>query len=454
MSSSRDSATGVCEANVGKPIMGLVTLVLLVVANMIGASIYVSSAFSMSDLGDAKLILLLWLVAGIMAICGSIGYGALARRLPTSGGEYLYLSRLVHPLVGFLAGWISLAAGFTAPIANSAKVAAEYLVSSDWPLWLSKNAIASLAIVLAALAHGFRVRLGAWTQNTIVFAKLALIVLFLVVAVLVGPVDGWQNGNFALSSLPKGAELGLTLYSCIASLIWVVLAYTGFNAAIYVAGEAPSAQSLVPKAMLLATVIVTLLYLGLNTVFLYAIPAEMLAGNTSFVADVARAIGGSWMEWSMRTVIVLSQLTSVFAMLMTGPRVYAQMAADGYLPKWLSMKGGIPRSAIGVQALLSLSVVWIANLESLLSYLGLTLTLCGAMAIASGWWIRKRIPQAPSLKWYEHGSMAVFVVSALVILVASAKFKPAEFYTCLGTFAIGVLIYCIAKMASQPNRVS
>jgi APA family basic amino acid/polyamine antiporter len=122
------------------------------------------------------------------------------------------------------------------------------------------------------------------------------------------------------------------------------------------------------------------------------------------------------------------------------------MAEDGVMPKIFVSRGGIPRVAIVIQALLSIVVVWLSSLESLLSYLGLTLTVCGAMAIASGWMIRWRYPEAAPLRWYEHGAMAVFVISSIGLLLVAWQFKPEQFYISVGTFAVGMLLYGISVL--------
>jgi amino acid transporter len=108
---------------------GFISLVALVVASMIGSGVFTTSGFAMGDLKDARLVVAVWCIGGVVALCGAIGYGALAARLPGSGGEYLYLSRAIHPAIGFLAGWISLVAGFTVPMAAAAKTFATYFVS-------------------------------------------------------------------------------------------------------------------------------------------------------------------------------------------------------------------------------------------------------------------------------------------------------------------------------------
>lgn len=428
---------------------GFWTLIGLVVANMIGAGLYTSSGYALAGLGDAKYVLEVWLIGGIIAMCGAVGYGALAARLPMAGGEYLYLSRLVHPSVGFLAGWISLIAGFTAPIAAAALVVGEYSVPDSMQKTLAPKFVATGTILLAGIAHSVHLKSGAWLQNLIVLLKMVCLTLFLVLALVFGPEKGWQSGILESHEVPHGPTAVL-ITTMLGSLLWISLSYTGFNAAVYLAGEIPRGEKLVPRSMLIATLIVTLFYLSLNAVFLYAIPASELAGKKAFVADVARAVGGGSLEGLIRLAIVLSSMTSVLAMLMAGPRVYAQMAADRVMPKLFAMKRGIPRRAIIVQAGLSTIVIWISKLEELIAFLGLTLSACGALSIASIWWLPRKLQNANRIRWYEHLCSAIFVVTSIVLLFVARTEKPKEFWACIVTFALGGLIYWLARRLSNP----
>lgn len=446
--------------------LGLGSLVALVIANMIGSGLYTSSCYALPSLGTATRVLWVWGMGGVMALCGAVAYGALARRLPDSGGEYLYLSRLVHPSIGFLAGWISLVAGFTVPIAAAALVVGTYLAAAGWGVsfWGASSAgvantniastniasawIASGLIFLSALLHGIHLQAGAWVQNGVVIAKLIGLVAFLVVAVLSGPADGWSDGRMAVDPLgdASGMELG---WAMLGSLVWISLSYTGFNASIYLAGELAPGDKRVTRSMWIAALVVTTLYLLLNAVFLYAIPAAQVAGNESFVADAASAIGGSWLAEIVRWTIVLSSVTSVLAMLMAGPRVYQQMARDGVLPRLLEGRGGIPREAIWIQAALSIAVVWASSLRTMIGYLGLTLSTCGALAIASLFWIGRRYPQSPRLTWWESLAAILYLVFSALILLAGMQSKPTEFRACVATFAAGGIAYLLVRQNSR-----
>src|SRR5512145_1996063 len=154
--------------------LGLPSAGALIVGNMIGAGVFTTSGYALADLGRPEVVLLTWLVGGALALCGALSYGALARRIPESGGEYTYLSRIVHPLAGFLAGWVSLLAGFTAPIAAAA-LALQAYVADAFEIGLRPEWLGTLAILAAALIHGSRLREGVVLQNLAVGLKLVLI---------------------------------------------------------------------------------------------------------------------------------------------------------------------------------------------------------------------------------------------------------------------------------------
>lgn len=441
-------------------ILGPATLVTLVVANMIGAGVFTSSGFSMAALGHPGRVMLAWWICGVWAICGSVAYGALVSRLPLSGGEYLFLSRFVHPAVGFLAGWISVIAGFTAPIAAAAYGAALYAVGdADGNGWLI-TLVAASVIVAATMCHIVGLSLGTGAQNVIVAIKLLLLAFIITWAFAFAPLGSWQGAVTAEGPsnwLPEDLAAWTVLAG---SMSWIALSYTGFNAAIYVAGEAKNAKRLVPAAMLGATVLVTVVYLLLNYVFVYAPAPELILGEERVASIAANAVGGNWLETIVRVTIVLSMASSVFAMLLAGPRVYQRMADDGVMPRVLRSTGKSPRLAILVQATLSLIVVFSANLLDLMTYLGLTLSACGALAVLSLWWVRKRLPESKPLRWWESSSLVVYLAITFCILWASRETQSDKFYAMLVTFGAGAVVYgiClktgIGKMAKADSSQS
>ncbi len=411
---------------------GLTTLTAVVIGNMVGAGVFTTSGFALADLHTPERVVAAWIIGGGIALCGAIAYGALASVLQESGGEYLFLSRWVHPAVGFLAGWVSLLAGFTGAIALAALTLESYLHSMDG--WL-----ASGAILLCALLHGIRKAPGAWVQNLVVAGKLILLGAFVAVACFslgnqsapMNPAPGLPSSPF---SLERFAE----------SLMWISLSYAGFNAAVYVAGEAREA-SLVPKALLLGTTLTMLLYVGLNAVFVYADPGA-IAGQRDVAALAAKALGGRFLEGLTRVVIPLALFTSVSAMMLAGPRVYAQMARDGWLPASLRLRGEAaspPRGAIFLQAILAILLVWVSSIRELLSYLGFTLSISSACAVASLWCVHRR--RLATVHRYQLVAASIYVFMTLVSAVLGARLNPWEGLAGVGTLVLGYVVYLVLK---------
>ena len=368
--------------------LGVTTLTCLVVANMIGAGIFTTSGFALADLGTPGRVMLAWLIGGCVAICGALSYGALARRLTESGGEYLFLSRAIHPLVGFVAGWVSLIAGFTGAIAFAAMAFESYVLPNDVrPDWLPADALAVLAVICAGAAHGWRLRVGAIGQNLAVVFKLLLIGVLIAYAVTKLPTHAWQvTGTSGPTVSPPPfsiAAFGMTL-------MWISLSYSGFNAAVYVAGEARDAEYTVPRSMLIGTLVVTGIYLVLNAIFVYAAPADAIAGQQDVARRAALALGGEPLALTVRAIVAIALLTSVSSMIMAGPRVYAKMSADGLFPELFQIRDEVPVAAIALQTVLSIAVILVAGLPAMLSFLGFTLSVSAALTVASLFVLRHR----------------------------------------------------------------
>ena len=186
---------------------GFWTLTFLVVANMVGAGVFTTSGYSMGDLQSPYLVVLAWFVGGCIALAGAVSYGMLVRAMPESGGEYLFLSRAAHPIFGFIAGWVSLIAGFSGAIALSATALESYLLPSEVrPEWIPSGMLAIASVVLTGACHGIRPRLGAVAQNGVVILKLGLLAAILLFAAVKLPTDRWHGlGN----SVPAPTGLGV-----------------------------------------------------------------------------------------------------------------------------------------------------------------------------------------------------------------------------------------------------
>ncbi|MCU0865322.1 MAG: APC family permease [Planctomycetes bacterium] len=405
--------------------------VALVVANMVGVGVFTTSGFALHDLGDRRLVLVAWLLGGAIALCGALSYGALALRFPDSGGEYEYLRRTVHPLAGTATGIVSLLAGFSAPLAAAAHLLQSYgcrLLDVQAPAlpWTG-----TAAILLAAGMHGGAVRVGARLQDLVVGAKLLLAVAFVALSLrLFGRPP--TNGGRAVAAPMAGLAT---------TMPWIYLAYSGWNAAAYIAGEVEQPRRSVPRAMLFGCLLVTALYLALNAVFLWSADASALTGKPEIAAIAAAALLGRPGELLVTAIVVLALLTSITGMTMAGPRVYARMAENGDLPRCFGGHDGRPpRTAIALQAALALGFLWAAELQQLMSYIGWTLSLSAAATVWGLVRLRRREGAAavPCPGWPF--VPLVFVAAILWFAVGAVLAAPRDCLLGLGTLLLAVSV--------------
>lgn len=407
--------------------IGLAGAVFLVVANMLGAGIFTSTGFQLAGLPSRPLAMLAWFTGGLIALLGATCYGALARRIPESGGEYLFLSRTIHPAAGYVSGWLSLLVGFSAPIAAAAFALGEY--TRGWfpesmnPRWTGTAAITGLALV-----HSISVRRAVWLQNAVVAGKILLILAFVVVAgVHLEPTESRLAGEPTLGGFAV-------------SLVWISFAYSGWNAAVYVGGEVIDPARSLPRAMLLGTLVVMALYLALNAVFLFATPAGDIAGQLDVARIAARHLAGPGFAEFTSGLIALALLTSISAMLMAGPRVYARMAADGYLPRWLDSPRPPATHAVLLQLAVALVMLWVPDFPDLAKYIGFTLGIGTALTVVGLMRLKRLEPDdvtVPGWPWVP----LLFLLSVAGVTVFAIVREPRASMAGLLTMALGLLAW-------------
>ncbi|MDA0668058.1 MAG: amino acid permease [Planctomycetota bacterium] len=408
----------------------------VVVASMIGVGLFTTSGYALADLGTRPRVLMAWAVGGVVACFGALSYAAIAKRFPESGGEYHYLAKMLHPLAGFLAGWISLLAGFTAPMAAAALGLQAYLA----PIfgWSSEGrGLATAAILLAFAQHGFQVRTGVRLQNAIVGLKLLGLFGFLAYGANALEV----NATGIAVSEPSGA-FPVTAFAV--SLVWISFAYSGWNATVYIAGEVRDPKRNLQRSLLGGCILVTLLYLALNTLFLYAAPIDAIAGQADVAAIAAEHLGGSVLQTLVRLLIALALLTSMSAMMMIGPRVYARMADDGLFPAYFQARSGNFRHAIFLQTVLALCVLWWSQLANLLGYIGFTLGLSTATTVVAMLLHRRKEVSAWEVTGYPWIPL-LFVFSVLGSSTFLVLRSPTEAMWGLLTVVSGIPIYLLMK---------
>jgi basic amino acid/polyamine antiporter, APA family len=371
--------------------LGLFSGMGMVIANMIGAGVFLSTGFMAQDL-TPKQILLAWAIGAFLALSGARAYAGIAQMVPRSGGEYQYLSTLVHPALGYLAGWASLLLGFSAPIAIDAIAAGAF--ANTLSIGIDPKIFAALLIVILTGVHAVGLRFSVAAQNVLVIIKIALVAGFMIIG-LAGGHNSWPAWQ------PPVRHSGFPLGSFMQNLFYIAFAFSGWNAAVYAASEFKNPRRDVPRAMMLGCAIVGVLYLFLNWVFVANLTPEQC--KVVFTYETARVTLGHVIMKNlvgevgaacMSVLAIIAFVSAVSAMTFIGPRVYAAMAKDGYLPRILQSKEGKPPiGAVVLQGAIALFLVFAYRLGEVLNNVGAILTLFSALTVFSLFWVRFRRPQ-------------------------------------------------------------
>lgn len=404
----------------------------IVVSSMIGTGIFTTTGLMVHMGARGGDILLAWLIGGIVALCGALCYAEVGANLPHSGGEYLYLSRLLHPSLGVASGWASLVVGFAAPIAASA-LAMHLYIASVFPEWPARS-MAVLTILLLSTLHCFGVRLGGRVQASMIAAQVLLLLAFVVGIVLQSKVSAsdltginppfWSSSAFAVV------------------LIFVSFAYSGWNAAAYVGAEIRNPERTLPRSLLLGTGSVAVLYLLVNVAYLVAVPLARLSGVKDVANVAAQSLWGSNGGVLVSLLIAITLISPVSAMTMIGPRVLEAMSADGFMPASFGRlnRRNVPATAIFVQAAIAGVLAATSSFGPLLVYIGFTLNIFAALTVLSLFRIRKRGSAHRVCIGYPVTPL-IFVAFAVWTTVWSIRAEPLAALAGFGTLLFGWAAY-------------
>lgn len=451
--------------------IGVFTAACLLVSNMIGTGIFGSTGFMAADLGRPSWILAFWVGGLVYALLGALSYGELGAMLPRAGGEYVYVREAFGPLWGFLSGWTSLTIAFSAAIATNAHLFAGHLRelvpalepgASELGRVVHDGRLLELALVWGLSAiHAAGLGAGGVVQRLLTIVKVASLVLLVAAAFALG--DG-ATENLTHEWVEHRASPAAALVS----FMYVTFAYSGWNAASYVASEIDAPGRNLPRAMIAGTLCVGGLYLLINVVYLYALPVEELAGELSerhlVGARSAVALFGTGVGNWFTALLTVSIVGSASAMIWVGPRVYWAMAKDGVLPGFLAhTRGGVPVRSIVLQgAWTSLLVLW-GRFDTLVKYTSTAMILFAGLGVASVLVLRRKRPDAERpyrTRGYPWTPIAYLLMSAAILIAAvldqvwtlQRTGDPVGYLALsLGTIAIGVPVYYWHRARSQSS---
>ena len=424
-----------------------VTAAAIAIADMIGIGVFTSLGFQVQGIPSAFSVLMLWVVGGIAALCGALSYGELAAALPRSGGEYNFLSRIYGRGIGFVAGWISATVGFAAPVALAAMAFGEYfqgIVPSAPPMLLGLG-----VVWIVGLVHLRGVGPGSTFHNASTALKLTLIVVLIFSGLLLGTPQ-------PISFAPAASDLGyITGAPFAVGLVFVMYAYSGWNAATYIAGEIRHPQRSLPLAILIATLVVIALYVALNAVFLYTTPVDKMAGQVDVALIAGKQIFGDAGGRLVGALICLGLISSISAMIWIGPRVTMVMGEDIPMMRAFASKSqtGVPAVAILFQLCVTTLLMATRSFESVLDYIQFSLTFCSFLAVLGVIVLRVREPdlKRPYRMWGYPFTPAVFLAVTTYMMYYLIVERPWQSLASVATMLAGLLVYAFSLTQAPPR---
>jgi len=417
--------------------IGWKTAAALVISSMIGTGVFTSLGFQLTDIQNTWSIVLIWVLGGIFALIGAFTYAELGTNFDESGGDYIFLSKLIHPLVGYVYAWTSLTVGFTAPIAISVMAMQSYLnpinpaIFNDW--------FGVAVILVLAWVHSVSIGQSGKFHNISTTIKIGFILALIFLGFWYLPV---QENAIDLSN---SWQQEIMLPGFAVALVFVSYAYTGWNAAAYIVDEIKDVRRNLPKALIVGSAIVTLLYVLVQVVFLKHASVDQLSGNVevAFIAfkNLFGTEKGNWISY----FIAIQLIATISGYLWTGSRITFAMSKDHSLWRKLAVKNsnGIPVRALWFQAVVSILLTLTGTFEEVLLYASFVLQLMGTLTVASIFWLRGRkgayrSPLKPFLQ-------IAFILFSLWILGYMLFERPRESVIGLVFVGTGVITYYLSK---------
>jgi APA family basic amino acid/polyamine antiporter len=424
--------------------IGWKTAAALVVSNMIGTGVFTSLGYQLTDIQNTFSIVLIWVLGGLFALIGAFTYAELGTNFDDSGGDYVFLSKLIHPIVGYVYAWVSLTVGFTAPIAISVMAMKSYLNPINPSLFNEWFGI--LVILVLTAIHSISIGQSGKFQNISTGIKIGFVLLLILLGFSLVPAQEVTAIN--LSSSWK-EEIFLPGFAV--SLLYVTYAYTGWNSAAYIVDEINDPRKNLPKALLIGTVLVTVFYVLLQIVFLKHASVEQMSGKVevAFVAfkNVLGSEGSRWISY----FIAIQLIATISGYLWIGSRITFAMAKDHSPWKKIAVKNknGIPVRALWLQAGISILLTLTGTFEQVLLYASFVLQLMGTLTVASIFWLkgRKGAYKSPFKPFLQ----IAFILFSLWILGYMLVERPKESAIGLLFVLSGVVTYFFSNKSKKEH---
>ncbi len=425
------------------------TATALIIANMVGVGVFTSLGYQLADIQNGFPILLLWVLGGVMSLCGAASYAELGSALPRSGGEYNFLGRIYHPMAGFVSGWISATIGFAAPTAAIAIAFGAYAVQvlPGIPEGWSK-AMGILLVLSVTIIHA-RNRSGSGGFQFLSTAlKIILILVFCVLALAFVPDPQ------PVEILPQEGDATTVFSSAFGvALIYATFAYTGWNAATYISGELENPQRDLPKILIFGTLLVTVIYVALNFVFLKVAPVEAMINKEEIGFIAAKYAFGEVGGRITAAMLALLFISSVSAMILAGPRALQAIGEDfpalGFLGKVNAQN--IPANAIFVQAAITIALILTSTFKFILIFAGSMLALNSMLAVLGVMVLRAKEPdlERPYKTWAYPVTPLHYIAITTFMLIVTLRANPGEALFGLIVIVTGIVFYLISNRVGR-----
>lgn len=411
----------------------------IVVSNMIGTGVYTSLGLQAAGVHSVLALIFIWITGGLVALCGALTYGELAARIPKSGGEYVFLSRIFHPLFGFLSGFISMTIGFAAPMAIAAIALGTYAGNL---IPVAPIVIAISVIIILTVLNSSSFRTGANFN----FVATNINVLLILTLCIMGFIKGHHSG-FSFTLLQSDFKQIINPAFAV-SLVYVSFAYSGWNSAAYITHQVKNPVKNLPVILISGTLIVMTLYTLLNFVFLYTVPLVDLEGKVDVAFLSAQNIFGPLGGKFVAVLISIGLIASINSLLILGPRVTQAIAEDYTLLRFLGIenKNGSPFYATILLTVVALALIWTSTFEQIMTLIGFTLSLFTIMSVTGVFVLRYKMKKNGEDFYHTFGYPFIPIFFILVegcMMVYVFANRPVQSLIGIGITFIGLIIYLL-----------
>ena len=416
--------------------IGSSTAMALVVSSMIGTGVFTSLGYQLSDITNTWSIILLWIIGGCIALIGAFTYAELGTHFKESGGDYIFLSRIFHPIWGYLYAWTSMTVGFSAPIAIAALAMAAYLTEpfglGSYGPWIGIGIILVLSTI-----HSFNLRVSGKFQDYSSLFKILFVVLLILI--------GLYYSTYVDTALDFSPEWSGDIWKpgFAVSLIYVSYAYQGWNQAAYITEEIDNPRKNLPKALITGTLIVTIVYVLLQVVMLKHASLGQLAGQADVATISFYNVLGDQGVMVISICIALQLIATMSSYIWVGSRMINAMATEHPLWQPLSKHSvnNIPVRAIWWQTAISIGMTLLVSLEQVMLYAGFLLQLMSTVTILASFYIK---PKEGAFKSpFGRVLQVIYILFSICVLVFLLNERPMESFLGLGLILVGAMTYFI-----------